>query len=51
MGFGPTPGEQFLEAVDRVPSDEAGEDVGEIGLRIDGARFASLDQRSEDGPV
>jgi hypothetical protein len=45
------PWEQFVDPGDRMPSDEPGEDVGEIGLRIDGARFASLDQRSEDGPV
>jgi hypothetical protein len=31
--------------------DDLGNDVGQIGLRIDATEFAGLDQRSDDGPV
>ena len=31
--------------------DDPGDDVGEIGLRVDAVELAGLDQRSDDGPV
>jgi hypothetical protein len=31
--------------------DDAGDDIGEVGLRIDAAEFAGLDQRGDDRPV
>ena len=31
--------------------DDAGDDVGEVGLRIDAVELAGLDQRGDDGPV
>ena len=31
--------------------DDLGDDVGQIGLRIDVTELAGLDQRSDDGPV
>jgi len=34
-----------------VTLDDAGDDVGEVGLWIDAVRLAGLDQRGEDGPV
>ena len=48
---GPVPRKQFVEAIDRVTLDEAGEDVGEIGLRIEAVEFAGLDERGEDRPM
>jgi hypothetical protein len=48
---GPVPRKQFVEAIDRVTFDEAGEDVGEIGLRIDAIEFADLDERGVDRPM
>jgi len=37
----PVPGEQLADAVHRVIGD-AGEDVGEVGLRVDGVELAGL---------
>ena len=48
---GPVPRKQFVEAIDRVTFDEAGEDVGEIGFGIDVVQFAGLDEGGEDRPV
>src|SRR5678815_4024555 len=31
--------------------DDPGDDVGEVGLRIDGVEFAGFDQRGDDRPV
>ena len=31
--------------------DDLGEDVGEVGLRINGIEFAGFDQRCDDGPM
>jgi hypothetical protein len=42
MNRGPIPRKQFVEAIDLVTFDEAGEDVGEIGFGIDAVEFASL---------
>src|SRR4029453_13130101 len=49
MGCSPGPREQLTERVDWVASDESGEDICEIGLRIDAIQFAGFDERSEDG--
>jgi hypothetical protein len=37
--------------VDGVAGDESGEEVCEIGLRIDAIQFAGFDERSEDCPM
>jgi hypothetical protein len=47
----PSSRKQFFEAIDRVAFDEAGEDVGQIGLRIDAIEFAGLDERGVDRPM
>ena len=47
----PVPGQQLADAVDGMAGEELGEDVGEIGLGIDGVQFAGFDERGEDRPV
>ena len=46
----PGPWHELVEARGRPEVDELGEHVGEVGLRIDAAELASLDQRSDAGP-
>ena len=48
---GPSPGKELVQAIVRPKIDEADENVGEIGLGLYAVQFASLDQRSEDGPI
>ena len=45
------PGQQLVDPAVGMAVDDLGDDVGEIGLRIDAAEFAGLDQRGDDGPV
>ena len=45
------PGEEFIEAALGVAVDDAGDDVGEVGVRIDADKLAGFDQRSDHGPV
>jgi hypothetical protein len=45
------PGHELVDARGRPEVDEPGEDVSEVGLRIDAVHFAGLDQRSDAGPV
>ena len=48
---GPVPGEELVEAGVWPEIDEAGENVGKVGVRIDAVELAGLDQRSHDGPT
>jgi len=48
---GPGPGHQFVQTGGRPEIDQLGEDVGQIGLRLDAAELAGFDQRSDAGPV
>ena len=48
---GPGPGQKLVEAIVRPEIDETGKHVGDVGLAVDAIQFASLDQRSEHGPV
>jgi transposase-like protein len=48
---GPGPGHQFVQTGGRPEIDQLGEDIGQIGLRLDAAELAGLDQRSDAGPV
>src|SRR5262249_4539267 len=48
---GPGPGHQFVQTGGRPEIDQLGEDVGQIGLRLDAAELAGLNQRSDAGPV
>jgi len=34
-----------------VPIDETGQDIGEVGLRLDVVELACLHEGGEDGPV
>ncbi len=43
-----TPGHEFLEARNLVVSD-AGEHIGELGLRIDAIEFGCFDPSTGDG--
>src|SRR5215469_5086619 len=45
------PGQEFVEAALRMAVDDAGDDVGEVGVRIDADKLAGFDQRSDHGPV
>jgi transposase-like protein len=47
----PGPGHQFVQTGGRPEIDQLGEDVGQIGLRLDAAELAGFDQRSDAGPV
>src|SRR6476646_3635273 len=48
---GPGPGHELVEARSRPEIDQAGEHVGEVGLRVDAAQFAGFDERGDAGPV
>jgi hypothetical protein len=41
----------LVELLDGPAVDELGEDIGQIGLRVDAVKLAGLDQRCEAGPV
>ena len=45
------PGQEFVDLAVGMAVDDPGDDVGEIGVRIDAAELAGLDQRRDDGPV
>ncbi len=47
----PGPGHEFVQTRGRPEVDESAEDVDQIGLRLDAAELAGLDQRSDAGPV
>jgi hypothetical protein len=48
---GVCPWEQVVDAAHRMAVDEAGENIGEIGLRIDLVELTGLDQRGDNAPV
>ena len=48
-GIGPR--QEFVDFAVGVAVDDFRDDVGEIGLRVDGVELASLDERSDDGPM
>jgi hypothetical protein len=52
-GFGLSvgPGQEIVDLAVAVAIDDLGERVGEIGLRIDVAELAALDERGDDRPV
>jgi hypothetical protein len=47
----PCPRQEIVELLHRPAIDELGEDVGEVGLRIDAVELRSFDQRCEACPV
>ena len=44
-------GQEFVEAAHGMAVDDLGEDIGQIGLRIDGKHFAGCDQRGQNCPM
>ena len=46
--LGDVPGQQFVDAVDRVVGD-AGQDVAQIGLGIEAVELGGLDQGVDGG--
>ena len=44
-------GQEFVDVAVGMAVDDPGDDVGEVGLRIDGVEFAGFDERSDDGPM
>jgi transposase-like protein len=49
--FGPHRRHEFIKTRGRPEIDQLGENVGQVGLRLDAAELAGLDQRSDAGPV
>ena len=43
--------QEFVDAAVRMAVDDLGDDVGEVGLRIDGIEFAAFDQGCGDCPM
>jgi hypothetical protein len=48
-GIGPR--QQVVDLTIEMAVDDPGDDVGEIGLRLDSAELAGFDERGDDGPV
>jgi transposase-like protein len=48
---GPGPRHEFVQTRGRPEIDQLGENVGQVGLRLDAAELAGLDQRSDAGPI
>ena len=46
-GFGVRPGEQIVDVTGAMAVDDACEHADEIGLRIDAAELASLEERGD----
>ena len=49
--IGPCPRQELVETVIRPQIDEAGENIGEVGLRVDALELARFNQRSDASPV
>lgn len=45
------PGQQLIDIALRMSGDDAGDDAGDVGVRIDIVELCGLDQRGEDRPV
>jgi hypothetical protein len=48
---GPGPRHELVETRSRPEIDQPGENVGQIGLRVDATEFAGLDERGNAGPI
>ena len=48
---GPGPRQEFIETRGGPEIDQLGEDVGQIGLRLDATELCSFDERRDAGPV
>ena len=47
----PVVGEQIIDGICVAAQDDTGEDIGEVGLRVDTAQFARFDEAGEGRPV
>ena len=47
----PFSGQQIVDRITVLAKDDAGEDVGQIGLRIDLEKFTLLDEASDRRPI
>ena len=47
----PSPWQKFVAAIVRPETDEADENIGQIGLGLDAVQFPGLYQRSQDRPI
>ena len=45
------PGKQLVDLAVRMAVDDPGEDVGEVGNRVDVVQLAGFDQRRDSGPM
>ena len=45
------PGKQVVDLALSVAFDDAGDDVGEVALRLDGVELCGFDERGDHGPV
>ena len=45
------PGKQLVDLAVRMAVDDPGEDVGEVGKRVDVVQLAGFDQRRDSGPM
>ena len=45
------PGKQLVDLAVRMAIDDPGEDVGEVGNRVDVVQLAGFDQRRDSGPM
>jgi hypothetical protein len=50
-GGGISPGQELVEAAVGVAVDNAGDDVGQVGVRLDANQLAGLDERGDHGPM
>jgi hypothetical protein len=48
---GVDPGQQFVDGAIWIGVYDLGEDVGEVGVRVNAVELARLDQRGDDSPV
>ena len=47
----PVVGEQIIDRICIAAQDDTGEDIGELGLRVDAAQLAGFDEAGEGCPV
>src|SRR5882762_9645914 len=48
---GISPGQKLVESAVGVAVDDAGDDVGQVGVRLEANQLAGLDERSDHGPM
>jgi hypothetical protein len=46
-----SPGQEIVDPAVGMAVDDFGDDIREIGMRVDVTKFAGLDERGDDGPM